>query len=73
MLKRLKKGLEKRRLSVLLTVLAAVLVFGGPTYLLYFLYRMGLPYPLSALLGLGSFAFGLFLFVRILSEGEGKA
>lgn len=67
---RFSKETRKKSVKAGLTVLAALLVFGGPTYLLYVLQRLPIPYPLVALLGLVSFVVGLFLFVRLMEEKE---
>lgn len=64
------KETQKRSVKAGLTVLAAFLVFGGPTYLLYALQRVAVPYPFLALLGLASFIVGLFLFTRLMKGKE---
>ena len=46
------------------------LVFGCPTYLLYALQQVAVPYPFLALLGLASFTAGLFLFTRLMKGKE---
>jgi len=65
-----KEGKEKFVRAVL-TLFAAFLTFGGPTYLLYALQRFALPKPLLILLGLAAFTVGIILFAY-LSKGEGK-
>lgn len=55
----------------MLTLLAAFLTFGGPTYLIYVLKRWIIPQVLLALLGLASLTAGLILFMRLIGE-EGK-
>lgn len=69
MAKRGKGGrVERRSVKGLLTLLAAFLVFGGPTYLMSALQGVGVPYPLLILVGVVSFLVGLFLFVRLIGE-----
>jgi uncharacterized membrane protein YagU involved in acid resistance len=62
------KETKKRSLRAFLMVLAAFLVFVGPTYLIYALQRVVSPYPLVALLGIASFIVGLVLFTRLIKE-----
>jgi len=61
---------RKRFVQVMLTLLAAFLTFGGPTYLIYVLKRWIIPQVLLALLGLASLTAGLILFVRLIGEGK---
>jgi len=61
---------QRKSVKAGLTVLAAFLVFGGPTYLLYALQQVPVPYPFLALLGLASFIAGLFLFTRLMKGKE---
>jgi len=56
---------------VVLTLLAAFLTFGGPTYLPYILEELAFPRLISLLLGLASLIIGLILFVHLL-KGEEK-
>ncbi|NIR88088.1 hypothetical protein GWO13_11320 [Candidatus Bathyarchaeota archaeon] len=63
------KETQKKSVKAGLTVLAAFLVFGGPTYMLYALQRVVVPYLFLALLGLASFVVGLSLFTRLM-KGE---
>ncbi len=49
-------------------LLAAFLVFGGPTYLMYALQQVIALYPLVLLLGVASFIVGLLLFTRLIKE-----
>ena len=58
----------KRFVKVMLTLLAAFLTFGGPTYLIYALKRWIVPQVLLALLGLASLTAGLILFMRLIGE-----
>jgi len=64
----LPKGDQKRVRNVFLIVLAAFLMFGGPTYLVYAVRPLPLPYSLLVLLGLASFAVGVILFLRQLGK-----
>lgn len=64
------KETQKRSVKAGLTLLAAFLVFVGPTYLLYALQQVAVPYSLLALLGLASFIVGLFLFMRLMKGKE---
>ena len=59
---------RKKSVNVGLVVLAASLVFGGPTYLMYVLRGVAVPYPFVVFFGLACFAVGLFLFVRLLER-----
>jgi len=63
---------QRRSIKVTLMLIAALLVFGGPTYLLSVLDTLGIPYLLVVLLGLFSFAVGLILLVRLIKEEERK-
>jgi len=63
---------QRRSIKVTLMLVAAFLVFGGPTYLIYILETLGIPYLLVVLLGLFSFAVGLILFTRLIKEEERK-
>ena len=65
------KAGKKRFVRVVLTLLAASLTFGGPTYLLYILEELALPRLILLLLGLASFMMGIILFAYLL-KGEGK-
>jgi len=64
----LPKGDQKRFVHVLLIVLAAFLMFGGPTYLIYAAQQLPIPYSLIVLLGLASFVVGVLLFLRLLGR-----
>lgn len=59
---------QTRSVRVALTMLAAFLAFGGPTYLVYVLQRTGAPYYLIAPIGLASFVAGVILLVRQIGE-----
>ena len=69
-LRPLKKG-QKRFAKALLTLFAAFLIFGGPTYLLYILDKLEVPRLLVLLVGLAAFTTGIILFAY-LSKEEGK-
>jgi len=62
--------MRNRSVRVVLLVLAAFLILGGPTYLIFIL-RKFLLYSFLVSLGLASFVVGLILFMLLLS-GEGK-
>ncbi len=49
-------------------LLAAFLVFVGPTYLMYALQQVIALYPLVLFLGVASFIVGLLLFTRLIKE-----
>jgi len=61
----------KEMVRALLMLLAALLTFGGPTYLIYVLKKLDVPHLISLLIGLASFTVGLTLFVYLL-KGERK-
>jgi len=69
-MKKVQKGLRipERFVKVVLTILAVLLIFGGPTYLMYILQRVGIPSLLFTLIGLASFAAGVILFVQLTRE-----
>ncbi|RLI41822.1 hypothetical protein DRO69_11135 [Candidatus Bathyarchaeota archaeon] len=62
------KETKKRSLRAFLMLLAAFLVFGGPTYLMYILKEVITSYSLVVFLGLASFIVGLVLFMRLIKE-----
>jgi len=66
----LSKETRKRCVKAGLMVVAASLVFGGPTYLLYALQGVAVPYSLVAILGLACLVVGLFLFMRLMKGKE---
>ncbi len=59
-----------RTVKVILILLAAVLTFGGPTYMIYVLERLGAPHLLYVLLGLAAFTAGVLLFMRLIEEEQ---
>lgn len=63
---------QRRSIKAALTLIAAFLVFGGPTYLLFFLQALNLPYLLLVLIGLFSFVVGIILFTKLIEEKEPK-
>jgi len=62
------KETKRRSFRAFLMLLAAFLVFGGPTYLIYGLQEVIAFYPLVVLLGITSFIVGLVLFTRLIKE-----
>lgn len=66
----LSKETQRRSVKAFLTILAAFLVFGGPTYLIYVLRSLVVPYSLVVLVGLVSLITGLVLFVRLIKGKE---
>ncbi len=52
-------------------LIAAFLIFGGPTYLLYILDKLEIPRLFILLIGLAAFTAGIILFAY-LSKEEGK-
>ncbi|UCG44817.1 MAG: hypothetical protein JSV58_05330 [Candidatus Bathyarchaeota archaeon] len=49
-------------IDAVLTIVAIVLIFAGPTYLMYFLQRVGTPAALYYIVGLAAFVAGVILF-----------
>jgi uncharacterized membrane protein YagU involved in acid resistance len=64
----LSKETKRRSFRAFLMVLAAFLVFGGPTYLMYALREVVSPYSFVVLIGIASFIVGLVLFTRLIKE-----
>jgi len=66
----IRQSKETKRTSfrAFLMLLAAFLVFGGPTYLIYVLQQVIAVYPLVLFLGIASFIAGLLLFARLIKE-----
>ena len=62
------KEKQKSFLQGLWMLFAALLTFGGPTYLPFVLERLDVPRILSLLLGLTAFAVGVILFAHLLKE-----
>ncbi|UCH70252.1 MAG: hypothetical protein JSV29_08525, partial [Candidatus Bathyarchaeota archaeon] len=60
---------EQRRVSTVLVTLASVLLmFGGPTYLIYALQTVKVPYSFAMLAGLASCIAGIVIFLRFASK-----
>jgi len=66
------KLLEKAWIKSMLTAFSVLLMIGGPTYLIYILRRLDVPYPLLILIGLGSFAIGIAFFMGLVKEEKTK-
>jgi polyferredoxin len=66
----IRQSKETKRTSfrAFLMLLAAFLVFGGPTYLIYVLQQVITLYPFVLLLGIASLMAGLLLFARLIKE-----
>lgn len=62
------KETQEKFVKAMLIVLAAFLVFVGPTYMLYVLQQVDVLYPFLPLIGLASIIVGLFLFMRLMKE-----
>jgi len=62
------KETKRRSFRAFLMLLAAFLVFVGPTYLMYALQQVVSLYPLIVLIGITSFIAGLLLFTRLIKE-----
>jgi hypothetical protein len=58
----------RRMVKALLTLVAALLTFGGPTYIAYVFESLGAPPFLYFLLSLAFFVAGVFLFMRLFGE-----
>ena len=71
-MEKLKKSLKvsNRTVKAIFAFLAALLTFGGPTYMIYVLEKLGVPYLLYILLGLVSFTAGVILFIRLVREEQ---
>lgn len=63
-----KIEIPERIAKAVLTSIAALLTFGGPTYLMYVLEKLGVPHLLYLLLGLASFTAGVILFIHVLGK-----
>jgi cytochrome c biogenesis protein CcdA len=66
-----KTGSQRKTafVRVVLFILAALLIFGGPTYAVYVLRHLaGLPYVLVVIVGLIAFAIGILLFLRLVGK-----
>ena len=63
----IKKTASKRLGKIILTLLATVFMFGGPTYMLYAL-RKAIAFPYLEILSIVVFVIGLFIFLQIYEE-----
>lgn len=66
-----RTGSERKTnfIRVLLFILAALFIFGGPTYAVYVLRHLAsLPYVLAVLVGLTAFAVGILLFMDLIGR-----
>jgi len=59
---------QKRASKVLVTLASVFLMFGGPTYLIYALQTVKVPYSFAVLAGLASFIAGIVIFLRFVSK-----
>jgi len=62
------RELQKRFLRVSVTLVSVFLIFGGPSYLLYGLQVVKVPYHIAALSGLASIVAGIILFLRFVPK-----
>lgn len=62
------KELQKRFLKVFITLGSVFLMFGGPSYLLYGLQVVKVPYRIAVLTGLVSLVAGIILFLRFVPK-----
>jgi hypothetical protein len=60
--------ISERFVKMVLTIFAVLLIFGGPTYLLYVLQRLGIPSVLFTIVGLAAFTAGVILFMHLAKE-----
>jgi hypothetical protein len=63
--------MKKQKKEKLLILLAALLTYGGPTYAMYILVRMGVSYPSISALGFSLFLVGIILFLYLFRKGSG--
>jgi len=63
----LKKIASGRFGRVFFILLATVLMFGGPTYMLFFLKR-AVPFPYLEILAIVLFVVGLYIFLQVYEE-----
>lgn len=59
---------QKRCFKALVTLASVFLMFGGPTYLIYTLQAVEVPYSYAALIGLASFVIGIVVFLRFVPK-----
>lgn len=62
--------IPERFAKTVLTIFAVLLIFGGPTYLMYILQRLGIPSVLFTIVGLAAFTAGVILFMHLAKEDE---
>lgn len=60
---------QKQCFKALVTLASVFLIFGGPTYLMYGLQTVKVPYSFAALIGLVSFLAGIAIFLRFVVKG----
>ena len=63
-------GIPERFVKTALTIFAVLLIFGGPTYLMYILQRLGIPPVLFTIVGLAAFTAGIMLFMHLAKKEE---
>ncbi len=59
---------QRRCFKVLVTLASVFLMFGGPTYLMFGLQAVEVPYSYAALIGLVSFLAGIVIFLRLVPK-----
>lgn len=71
-MKKVRKGwrIPEGFAKAALTIFAVLLIFGGPTYLMYILQRLGIPPVLFTIVGLASFTAGIILFMHLAKKEE---
>ena len=62
----------QQRARAMLKLFAVLLIFGGPSYLLYILDRLGIPRLIILVVGLAALITGIILYAH-LSEEKGGA
>lgn len=62
--------IPERFAKTALTILAVLLIFGGPTYLMLIFQRLGIPPVLFTIVGLAAFTTGVILFMHLAKEKE---
>jgi len=71
-MKKARKRLRvpERFAKTVLTIFAVLLIFGGPTYLMYILQRLGTPPVLFTIVGLAAFTTGIIIFMHLAKKEE---
>lgn len=59
---------QKRGFKVLITLASVFLMFGGPTYFIYGLQAVKIPYSYTVFIGLVSFIIGVIIFLRFAAK-----